>query len=230
MRNRRKAMSRSTAAALAVVVVVGLVVGYAALTLLFPAEGAGTVTSTGTSTTTVLQTTSVTVSTSLPEGRWKPDGAIEDNEYAHKLELADGKYFVHWGNDNEYLHMALEGETNGWLSIGFEPTSGMQDADMIFGWAKDGEATVLDLYSQGPTGPHPPDTQLGGTNDILEHGGKEENGRTVVEFKRRLDTRDKYDKAFTRGQTIRIIWAMADVDEFTTKHDIARGSAELTLD
>nr|WP_240910972.1 DOMON domain-containing protein [Thermococcus sp. MV5] len=74
------------------------------------------------------------------------------------------------------------------------------------------------------------DEQLGGSNDILEFGGREENGYTVIEFKRKLNTGDKYDKTLTPGQKVRFIFALADVDEFTTKHNIARGYGELTLD
>lgn len=231
MRNKKGAISTSMMAAVIVVmVVIGLAVGYVVSTFLAPPPGAATVTSTERSTTTVVETTTVTAATETPEEKWEPDGMIEENEYDHRLELADGRLVVYWRNDDLHLYMALEGRTSGWLSIGFEPTTRMKDADMIFGWVEDGKATVLDLFSQGPTGPHPPDTELDGTDDILEYGGKEENGYTIIEFKRKLDTQDVYDKAFGRGQTISIIWSLADVDDFAAQHNIARGAGELTLD
>lgn len=165
---------------------------------------------------------------------WKPDGVVVENntstEYSHKLDFADGKLVIYWRNDDEYLYMALEGQTNGWVAVGFGPTTGMKDADMVFGWVKDGDVTLLDLYSTGVTGPHPRDTDLGGTSDILDYGGMEDNGSTTIEFKRKLDTGDDYDKAFSRGQTVKIIWALATVDELATKHNIVRGGGELTLD
>jgi len=231
MRNNRTAVTTNVTAALVVVMIlVGLVIGYAASMFMGPRPAAVTTTSTKSSTTTVLETTTITISTTFTEEKWKLDGVVEENEYVHSLEVADGRYLVHWRNDDEYLYMALEGQTDGWVSIGFEPSVSMKDADMVFGWVRDGEATVLDLYSTGPTGPHPTDEELGGTNDVLEYGGSEKDGYTVVEFKRNLDTQDKYDKTFARGQTIKIIWAFADVDELETKHNIARGSGELTLD
>lgn len=231
MRDNRTAVTTNVIAALVVVIIlVGLVVGYAASIFMGPRPAPETTTSTKSSTTTVLETSTITVSTTLTEEKWKPDGVVEEDEYVHSLEVADGRLLVHWRNDDEHLYMALEGQTDGWVSIGFEPSVSMRDADMVFGWVKDGEATVLDLYSTGPTGPHPTDEELGGANDVLEYGGSEKDGYTVVEFKRKLDTQDKYDKPFTRGQTIRIIWAFADVDELDTKHNIARGSGELTLD
>ncbi len=182
-------------------------------------------------TTTSSSTSAVTsTSSSQPSGPWKADGVIGKNEYHHKLSLVGGKFTVYWRNDNEYLYMALEGQTTGWVAIGFEPSTAMKDADMIMGWVKDGKATVVDAYSTGLYGPHPPDEKLGGSNDILEYAGKEENGYTVIEFKRKLNTGDKYDKAFKPGQEIKFIFAMADADDFTAKHNVAKGSGKLKLD
>ncbi|NIN52846.1 MAG: hypothetical protein GTN80_07135 [Nitrososphaeria archaeon] len=160
---------------------------------------------------------------------WKADGVIEENEYADKVTLADGKLTINWRSDDEYLYMALKSQTSGWVAIGFEPSVRMKDADMIFGLVKEGKVTVLDLYSTGVTGPHPPDEQLGGTNNIVEYGGKEENGFTTIEFKRKLDTGDEYDNSLTKKGDVSFIWAVADTDDSTMKHNIARGSGKITL-
>ncbi|HIH71760.1 MAG: Uncharacterized protein XD43_0723 [Thermococcales archaeon 44_46] len=168
--------------------------------------------------------------TPIQLGEWKADGTIGENEYAHELSLAGGKLTVYWRNDDTYLYMALKGQTTGWVAIGFEPTDKMKDADMVFGWVQDGNTVVIDAYSTGTYGSHPPDEKLGGSSDILEYAGKEENGVTIIEFKRKLNTGDQYDKAFTPGQKISFIFALADADDFTTKHNIARGYGELQLD
>jgi hypothetical protein len=106
----------------------------------------------------------------------------------------------------------------------------MKDADMIFGWVTEREVIVLDLYSTGPYGPHPPDTELDGSNDILEYGGKEGETNTVIEFKRKLNTGDVYDEPLSQGQTITIIWAMATSDSLNTQHNIVRGTGQIILD
>jgi len=158
------------------------------------------------------------------------DGMVEEQEYPQKLELEEERFIVFWKNDHEFLYMALKAKTTGWVAIGFEPTTRMKDADMIFGWVKDGQATLLDLYSTGSTGPHPPDEELGGTNDILEFEGTEEGGYTTIEFKRKMDTGDKYDKVLIPGQTLNFIWAMATSDSFNRKHNILRKRATLILE
>jgi outer membrane protein assembly factor BamB len=165
-----------------------------------------------------------------PVGEWVPDGIISEGEYSKTLSLSGGNYIVHWKNDGKNLYLALEGRTEGFVAIGFEPTQAMKDADMVMGWVSRGEATVLDLYSTGIYGPHPPDEELGGTNDILESGGAEFDGWTVIEFERKMDTADGFDKALRPGQTVDIIWSMSSSDSLTIRHNLGRGTARLSLE
>lgn len=136
---------------------------------------------------------------------WLPDGIISAAEYRENLNLSSGRYRVHWSNDANELLMGLEGRTEGFVAIGFEPVQAMMGADMIMGWVSDGKATVLDLNSTGTYGPHPPDEDLGGSDDILEFGGNESSGWTVIEFKRKMNTGDPFDKSFLPGQRVNII-------------------------
>ncbi len=125
-----------------------------------------TYTSTGQGVTT---TTTQKTTTSLV--KWLPDGVIEEGEYTHNMSLSKGEFQLYWRIENGILYIALKGETTGWVAIGFGPTNVMKDADIVLGWVENDSATVLDMYSTGPTGPHPPDTKLGGTNDIQAYGG-----------------------------------------------------------
>jgi hypothetical protein len=71
------------------------------------------------------------------------------------------------------------------------------------------------------------DTELGGTNDILDFGGSENDGITRIEFKRALNTGDDYDNQFFEGAN-KIIWAYGSDDELTQKHT-ARGYGEINI-
>ncbi|NYT00852.1 MAG: DUF2202 domain-containing protein [Methanocellales archaeon] len=178
------------------------------------------------------------VSQPEPTDEWKPDGLVGENEYAKTMILygletqgySGGKLEISWKNDEDSLYMALKGETSGWISIGFEPTQWMKDTDMIMGAVDGDNVTVLDKYSTNDYGPHVPDGELGGTDDILDYGGREENGYTIIEFKRKMDTGDQYDKAFTVGQRVSIIWSMADADSIKVMHNVARGEGILELE
>lgn len=165
---------------------------------------------------------------------WKPDGIISDGEYSRNMTMIEvggsGRSFeVYWKNDAQYLYMAMKSKTPGWIAVGFEPTDWMKDADIVLGYANDGNVTVQDQYSTGNYGPHVPDTELGGTNDILEYGGRAKNGYIVIEFNRKMNTGDKWDKAFVPGQAVPMIWSLSDSNSTEVRH-VADGKGVINLE
>ena len=159
------------------------------------------------------------------EEEWSSDGIIKAREYYGSNNYGD--YTIHWRSDEQYVYIGMNAKTTGWIAMAVQPGSRMKDADMIFGFVKDGKVEVYDLYSTGNFGPHPPDTELGGTDDILVYGGKEEGGFTTIEFKRLLNTGDKYDISISKGVN-KIIWAYGLNDSLTVKHS-TRGYGEINL-
>jgi hypothetical protein len=149
------------------------------------------------------------------------DGIISPDEYEFSASFSAGKFVLHWRVENDTIIIAMEGKTTGWVAIGIEPSDKMKDADMIFGWVTDsGLADILDCYSTGPTGPHPPDTDLGGTSDILCYGGTESAGITTIEFKRLLATGDEdFDQIIPSNGEITVIWALGPNDDFGAQHE-----------
>jgi hypothetical protein len=170
-------------------------------------------------------------------GEWKADGIVGMNEYSRNMVLqgparqgySGGEMQISWKNDLEYLYLALNASTEGWLAIGFEPQEWMKNADIILASVQGSKATVLDEYCTGNYGPHIEDTLLGGTNDIAQFAGSQGAGRTVIELKRKLDTGDKFDKAFSPGQAISIIWALSQNPDISLKHNVAFGEGIMTL-
>lgn len=178
---------------------------------------------------TATATPELPTATPVPEPAWQPDGAISEGEYAHQVEAAG--VTLHWVNDGEHLYAALAAQTSGWVSVGFDPETGMQGANFVFGYVAGGQTIIEDMFGTRPSGPgsHPPDEQLGGKNDVLEFGGREEGGVTVIEFKVPLDSGDEYDKSLRPGSSYSIILAMGSSDDLQSYHS-ARGYAEITLD
>jgi len=172
---------------------------------------------------TVLPT--ATGSPEQPGEAWQADGILGDNEYLG--EMTYGNFEVRWRTDEANIYFGIRAKTEGWLSIGLNPSSQMKDADMIFGAVSNGQTSVSDQFSTGAFGPHSPDTELGGSDDIIQSGGREAGGFTTVEFSRALDTGDNYDNVLTKGK-IKIIWAYGSSDDFDRKH-ASRGSGEITL-
>ena len=147
------------------------------------------------------------------------DGIITEDEYDHTLSLGNNNFIVHWKVYGETIQYGIEAQTTGWVSLGFDPEDVMEGADMIFGWVTTGgEVKALDCYSEGIFGPHPPDTELGGSGDILKWGGSEKQGKTIFEFERNLSVTDEYDKSIPTEGDFTIIWAAGATDDFTSKH------------
>jgi hypothetical protein len=134
-----------------------------------------------------------------------------------------------WRTDDTYLYGALSAYTLGWVGIGIEPENQMQGADFIFGYVHGGKAYVADMYGDQPSGSHPPDTDLGGTDDIIDYGGRESDGLTVIEFMIPLDSEDEYDRALVSGQRYDVILAWGDQDSFDSYH-VTRAWGEIILD
>jgi hypothetical protein len=121
----------------------------------------------------------------------------------------------------------MKAKTSGWVAMALQPGSKMKDADMVFAFVEDGKTVIFDLFNTGRFGPHPLDSELGGSEDIAEFGGREENGFTTIEFKRKLNTGDKYDHPFANGIN-KIIWAWDSNDTFSLKHS-KRGYGEIDI-
>jgi hypothetical protein len=158
------------------------------------------------------------------------DGVILDDEYELDADLfGDGSYLIYWTINDTKIHFAMTAKTRGWISFGVKPSMAMKDADMIFGWVDDdGNVSIIDCYSTDFYGPHPEDSDLGGTFDILAYGGSEKGGWTTIEFERNISSTDKYDHTFPSSGFFKIIWAIGDKDEFHSLHNrIGKGTLNL---
>jgi hypothetical protein len=150
------------------------------------------------------------------------DGKIDSGEYALEAEFDGGDYVLCWRIQGDKVVFAIDAKTAGWVSLGIDPEQVMDKADMVFGWVNEsGEAMVVDAFSTGETGPHPPDTELGGSSDILEFAATEQDGVTTIEFSRSLSTGDRYDKDVPKEGNLKIIWAYGYSDDFEDFHSAA---------
>jgi hypothetical protein len=160
----------------------------------------------------------------MPTNEWFSDGIISDGEYVGEANYGD--YDLFWFSDEQYIYIGMRAKTIGWVAVGIQPGTGrMRDADLILGSVKDEETEIYDMFGTGPV-VHGVDTELGGTHDILDFGGREGNGYTTIEFRRLLHTGDEYDIHLPKG-TNTIIWAYGARDE-RTKHS-HRGYGEIQL-
>jgi hypothetical protein len=144
-----------------------------------------------------------------------------------KVEAQDIE--LRWRVDGQEIDFVVSAPTTGWVAIGFDPSTAMKDAQMIYGFVRNGAVTVRDQYGDGPFS-HKSDTELGGSSDIISSGGSEENGRTTIRFTIPIDSGDAYDVPLTPGEEHKVLLAYGPdgEDNFTAKHAF-RVSAALRL-
>lgn len=159
------------------------------------------------------------------QGTWAPDGVISPGEYSKSKNF--GGYELHWQSNGGNVYFGIKAKTTGWIALGIQPGSKMKGADIVLGYVEDGNAFVSDHFSAGDFGPHKIDTEFEGSINILEYGGREQGEFTTIEFKRALNTGDKYDHALSPGLND-IIWAFGSDDKPAQKH-ITRGYGSIDL-
>lgn len=132
---------------------------------------------------------------------------------------------LQWRTSDEYLYVNVIAPTTGWVAVGFNPTNQMADANIIIGYVDDdGEVYIRDDFGTS-SGSHAADEGLGGTDDVDDEFGKEENGMTTIHFKIPLDSGDQYDQALTLGMQYPVILAYGSADNFTAIHSVATGTS-----
>lgn len=156
------------------------------------------------------------------------DGIISQNEYLNKFSFDGGNFILYAEILGDIIYFAIESTAKGWVSIGIDPTNVMKDADMIFGVVTEKEVKAFDTYSTGIFGPHPDDTSLGGSFDILAFAEKKDSSKIYFEFSRKLNTGDKYDKSIIKGKDMKLLWAYSNSNDINSKHT-KRGSGIINI-
>jgi len=160
----------------------------------------------------------------LPPKLVQVDGVVTTDEYEHMESFSGGRFVLYWRFYEENVVFAMVARTEGMVSLGIDPEVRMKGADMMIGWVKDGETFLFDCYSTGETGPHPEDTDLGGTDDIIEYMGTENDGVTIIEFSRPLQSIDEFDKDIVADGSFYVIWAISNSDSLTSSHNYRGGA------
>ncbi|MCG8572374.1 MAG: DOMON domain-containing protein [Spirochaetes bacterium] len=131
-----------------------------------------------------------------------------------------------WRIVGENLEVIVKAKTTGWLSVGFNPSKRMKDADYIIGYIKKGQVFISDDFGIGLT-MHTADEKVGGKNNIISSSGTEKDGFTEIQFMIPLNSGDKYDQVIGKG-THKVILAYGLKDDYTSKH-VMIGSVEMII-
>jgi hypothetical protein len=126
-----------------------------------------------------------------------------------------------WKVEGKNLNATVKAPTTGWVAVGFDPAVVMKDANVIIGYVQDGEVVIRDDYGDTLFG-HRSDLDGGGTDDISNARGKEQNGSTEISFTIPLDSGDECDRKLAPGETHKVIFAYGPngADDFFTVHEV----------
>lgn len=147
------------------------------------------------------------------------DGTIGTDEYTFNAVAKFNVFTLYWEAIGDEIYFGIWARTTGYVGINVDPGEILNDADLLYGWVDGNDVEMADTYSDSPFGPPKLDTSDGGTDDILEFAGKEDNGVTIFEFRRKLVTTDNsHDNKIDLNGTV-IGWTTGDSDDFTDRPD-----------
>ena len=143
-----------------------------------------------------------------------PEQSTQDDGFN---EVTAIEMTLRWRVTGETLEVELESPATGWVAVGFDPSSMMQDANFILAYVKDGEVSARDDFGTWLTS-HQSDESLGGTMDVSDLSGDETDDGTTVRFTIPLDSGDEYDRPLRSGETYTVLMAYSEADDFQTVH------------
>jgi hypothetical protein len=126
---------------------------------------------------------------------------------------------VGWTFIGNEIEFTLKAPTSGWVSIGFNPSNGMKDAEYILGYVQGGNTVVRQDFGTGRFS-HKAVTDLGWNQSITVVSGIEAGSVTTVVFRLPLQWGESYGTVFKQGETYKVLLAYGpdNRDDFTSKH------------
>jgi hypothetical protein len=145
---------------------------------------------------------------------------------------ATGSFKAWWTIDSQAktFTMTMQGQTNGWISVGFGTTPFMPNSDVVVGWVSNADMTVKCFDSWSPDNNQPQgmlsdifafnyedDVSLGSTNNITLLQAMQSGGLTTIQFSRALNTSDRFDYAID-NTPFYLTFALGSSDGFGTMY------------
>ncbi len=130
------------------------------------------------------------------------DGLIYAREYRHWLYEPSTGMSLFWQNDATTLYVGLISPGTGWAAVAFGGRGGMEGANIIIGYVRNGGVTLEDHYGVSRT-QHRRDRE----SSLLAAGGTELHGETTLEFAIPLASGDSQDVDLVPGETISVFLA-----------------------
>ena len=141
--------------------------------------------------------------------------------------ISRNKMKVSWYYKADKIYFEMSAPTDGWVTIGFNTTSGTKGAYLLMGNVINSKPNVTEHYTLNP-GNYKAITELGEKNQVSNVWGVESSSGTSIKFSLPVKPVNKYQKDMSEGNKYTMIIAYSQEDDFQ-HHSIMRTSVNIKL-
>lgn len=144
---------------------------------------------------------------------------------------------VYWRQEDHHVEIVAEFETESWVAVGWRPADSskscqrfpedappplgsdfhaMDCTDIVIGLSKNGRGMIGDFYTRDRSTPRI-DSFWGGEDDIVDGDVWEEDGKTIMRFRKKNSANGQADHPF-QGK-LQMIWATGQPQDAFYKND-----------
>lgn len=134
---------------------------------------------------------------------------------------------VSWYFHNNRIFFEMNAPTDGWLTIGFNDTTGTKGAYLLMGRVKQGVPNITEHFTINP-GNYKTIESLGKTVQVKDVSGIENSNYTSIKFSLPQKAASKYQRDLFKGNEYVLIIAFSREDDYQ-HHSIMRTSVRVKL-
>jgi hypothetical protein len=136
-------------------------------------------------------------------------------------EVKSGDMSFQWKIEGNLLQGTIRAKTEGWVSVGFNPTKAMKDGMFVIGSVTDGKAVVENHFGT-EKGKHVANKDLGCKETLTNTSAKRDGAFTEVSFTMPIDFDDKCSKPLSLDKDTKLILAYGSSSKLTSGHPFVR--------
>jgi len=157
--------------------------------------------------TITLLVASCTAKSSAPASQAAAGGAASAQAAPapFRSETHDNVTFQWRVNRGGTMDCTLSAPTTGWVAVGWGHDAVVKGSEIIVGYVKDGQATIVDTFGDAPSHAKLV-TDLGNDDIISNKSGSVENGTTKLQFTLQMHAIGDYHDPLNSGQTYEFIF------------------------
>ena len=141
--------------------------------------------------------------------------------------ISKNRVNVHWHYQGDRIYFEMSAPTDGWVTIGFNQSTGIQGAYLLMGNVINGQTNLVEHYTLS-AGNYQPIKKLNGQVQVKDIEGVEKGNKTTIKFSLPILAASKYQKDLSKGSEYVMILAYSQADDFQ-HHSMMRTSMKVKL-